>query len=579
VKVLLLHPEDEFSRFGVRAHYDLIVDLGRTPGSTYERWAQQTNCRVISIYDFAEEVESLYGLRQLLQLGMGKFVDDCGLDWWDLLSLEIASELQHLILIVRLAKELGPGCKLFASHAHFLAAALREVLQAPLNISDGRLRAGLRQMGRYCRRFSRLDLSQILQVLFDKYDGQHLLRRHFTTRTRGSGRPAVLLPTAYINGSRTALAYAALITDFEFLLVAARNCARVESLPANVHAASLSPYFCSSSRREIAGLLESWESLRNELIIRAEPFALADATGIFSRIPRLLAWGIGLRDAWNRFFESENIIGCLCTDDSNPPTRLPLLLAKNRGLPALACHHGALDYSMAFKTHHADFYLAKSEMEEDYLHRICRLEDERIVAVAPHLAASVPVRSTVPSDRPWMVFFSEPYGNAGWRIDEVYGELLPRLSSLARTVGLKLVFKLHPFESIKSHRRMLRHHLGDQGRQIEVIAGPPSGRLWRNIRFGITAQSSVAVECSARGIPIFLCAWLRDPYSGYIDQFARFGVGHILRSPKEIEEIAQVLDRPIKTARSWRTATKANSVEGLANLFRETFSLPGASNS
>ena len=68
-----------------------------------------------------------------------------------------------------------------------------------------------------------------------------------------------------------------------------------------------------------------------------------------------------------RRFESENIVGCLCADDSNPYSRIPLILAKRNEVSTLACHHGALDAWMAIKTQHADFYLAKGEMERDYL--------------------------------------------------------------------------------------------------------------------------------------------------------------------------------------------------------------------
>jgi hypothetical protein len=135
---------------------------------------------------------------------------------------------------------------------------------------------------------------------------------------------------------------------------------------------------------------------------------------------------------------------------------------------------------MAIKTNHADVYLAKSEMERDYLRRICHLAPEKIIVAPP--VSSRPPRVLRRSTR-WLVFFTEPYASSGWRSDEVYRDLLPRLCALAQTCGLKLVFKLHPFETIKGHRRMLRRLVPVHERQIEVLAGPPSDQLRNNTRF------------------------------------------------------------------------------------------------
>src|SRR5438874_6730915 len=113
-------------------------------------------------------------------------------------------------------------------------------------------------------------------------------------------------------------------------------------------------------------------------------------------------WGLAVRDAWNELFDSEKITACLCADDSNPYSRLPLIIAKKRGIPALACHHGALDNRMAIKKLHADLYLAKTEMERDYLVRVCRVTKERIVTGAP-ASPQGPARklSPAPSSAGW----------------------------------------------------------------------------------------------------------------------------------------------------------------------------------
>jgi hypothetical protein len=578
LRVLLLHSDDTFPLTGPRKRWDLIVDFRRAPMTSYDNWSRQAGCPLFSLYQFAEEIEDLHRARQLLQLGTGRMVDQGGIDWWDVLSLEIVPHLQQLMLVHRLSKELRANCELYSSRPHPLATALQRLLGTRLTILESRLQSVIHRARHYRDVFSNLDTVQFAQVLEDKLDGGHSIRRRFTGRRHTSGRPVILLPSAYINVSRTALSYAASLPDHQFLLVLTRSSGKLRSLPPNVGSASLTPYFASVDKRETASLLESWNGLRKQLVGGAEEFNTADAVGVLGRIPALLPWGIALRDAWTRLFESEDVTACLCADDSNPPSSLPLIMAKKRGLPALACHHGALDYTMAFKVNHADVYLVKSEMERDYLRRICHLAQEKITIAAPASSKPLPLSGAARRSAPCLVFFTEPYRSYSWRSDEVYRDLLPHLCSLAQTCGLKLVFKLHPFESIKSHRRMLRRLFPEQERQIEVLAGPPSDQLWNNTQLALTVQSSTAMECAALGIPVFLCAWLRDPYSGYVQQYARFGVGRVLDSSEQIAEIPGLLGSQYGQSPQPQASRRGIDTAKLANLFSGTYSLPVASN-
>src|SRR5262249_25147052 len=99
---------------------------------------------------------------------------------------------------------------------------------------------------------------------------------------------------------------------------------------------------------------------------------------------------------------------------------------------------------------------------------------------------------------------------------------------------------------------------------IDVISGPTSENLWSNTRFAMTVQSSTAVECAARCIPVFLCAWLRHAYSGYVQQYARFGVGQVLDRPEQIDHIPGLLHK--QTAQPQVFSTTIASHE-LAELF------------
>ncbi len=556
MKVLLLHPEDTFPHSGNAGDWDLVVDLARAPASTYEGWGRKAGCPVVSLYDFAEEIEDLHHLRDLLQLGMGQVVDRRGIDWWDVLSLTVVPEIRNLLLLRRLAADLHADCELYASRPHPLASALGLLTGGKLMSPEGGLRAKFRGLRHYVDVFRRLDREQLAQIVQDKFDSQHAVRRRIRFRRSRSGRPLVLLPSAYVNVSRTATSYAAMLPDQQFLLVCARATSKLKQTPSNTAMASLDPYFVASDQREIASLRACWEALSARMIASANEFRMAASVGVLQRVAELLSWGVAIRDAWNRVFELENVVGCLCADDSNPYSRIPLILAKQRGLPTLACHHGALDWRMALKTQHADFYLAKGEMERDYLLRVCRVAPERVITGAPAQQSTSPAEPTgAESERQWLVFFTEPYRSAAWRSDEVYRELLPRLSSVAQSSGLKLVFKLHPFDSVKDQRQLLRRYLRPEDeRQVEVISGVPSLELWRKTRVAITVQSTVALECTARGIPVFLCAWLRDSHAGYLPQFARFGIGYVLQSPEQIADIPWLRQerRPPAGGRLWK---------------------------
>lgn len=558
MRVLLLHPEDQLPAARPGKGWDLVVDLGRAPAIAYERWSRRAGCRVISLYDFSQDFEDLRQVRKLLQLGMGQMVDAWGVDWWDVLSLLIEPELHQLMLVDRLSRELERGCELHASRSTNVAMALQALVGAKRIHVEASLRPLMRWARHYRDVFSQLDRAQMSQAFQDKFDRQHWVRRRFARSRQTSRHPVVLLPSAYVNVSRTATSYAALLPDEKFLLVHARNSARLETLPSNVRATSLDSYFVTADAPEAAALAKAWKTLKVRLVTGAEEYAAANAIGVLARIPELMCWGIALRDAWNQVFASENVVACLCADDSNPYTRLPLILAKNRGIPTVACHHGAFDSRMAVKTPHADIYLAKGEIERDYLLGACGVPADKVVLGGqglPAIPEAVLPEATRPSARsnePWLVFFTEPYQAAGWRTDEVYRELLPELWSLAQSCGLKLVFKIHPFESVKGLRRIIRKHLpqpaAEQNASIGVIAGAPSPQLWRNTRVALTVQSTVALQCASLGIPVFLCSWLRDSRSGYVEQFAKFGVGHILKSAAALREVPALLEKQSKTS-------------------------------
>jgi hypothetical protein len=568
LRVLLVHPEDNFKDYAEIHHWDLVVDLARAPASCYEEWSRVADSRVVSLFDFAQGETDLQKTCRLLQAGMGVMVDSFGIDWWDVLSIMIVPELLQTLLVERLANSLVGGWELYATRPSPVASAIRVAVGGKLTAFEKGTQSVVRRVSRYGRVLRSLDAKQIFQVMQDKFDSRHELRRLFSTRPTASLEEVVLLPSAYVNVSRTSVAYAAELPSQQFLLVCARDSAFLREVPPNVRVASLTPYFVSPAEPEIELLKGLWERTKTRILEDEEEFGYGNSAHALDQIPSKLKWGIAIRNAWQAVFESQNIVSCLCADDSNPYTRIPLMLAEQRSLPTIACHHGALDFRVAIKQHHADYYLAKSDMERDYVERFGRIASEDIVVGAPRPSA-LHMLGHRRENPPWLVFFSEPLES--WRTGEVYRELSPALMALAEKLQLQLVVKLHPFENVKTYRRLLRRYLGKKrADQVLVLQEPLSGSGWTKVAVAVAVQSTVALECARLGIPIFLCRWLENSYAAYTRQFVQFGAGRILESVVEIANIPLMLGDAATNAESSARASFAITPERLKRLLLDT---------
>jgi hypothetical protein len=550
MRILLLHPEDDIHASWARAQWDLVVDLGRAPQSLYDEWSAQLRCPVLSIFDSAREIEDLWLWGRVLQLGLGRVVDRFGIDWWDVIGLVLQPELQEVRLAIQLAEKLGTCQKITVSRPSMIAEALRLQLGCPLEVlHSGKGKRVGRTIGRYQRALRSLSVEHLRQVVYDKYDPHYAWRRRLAGRAERSSQRVVLLPSAYSNVTKAALSYAKILPDQQFLLVLARESGAVSPVPNNVQTEVLAAFATEPCDKNELRLLESsWVEMEQSL--RDNPdFSLSIQLGILKKARRWLRWGVAVRDAWNQVFEMRSIVGCLSADDSNPYTRVPLLLALHRGIPAVACHHGALDGRMAFKNHRFSKYLAKGEMEQDYLERICRVNPHKIEIGA----ASAPSehRSLWTEDAPWIVFFSESYEADSWRVEAMYRELLPRLLASARRSGKRIVVKLHPFESLRQRRRILNRILNSADQHLVSLTDEPFSRqILEKTWCAVAVESTAAFECATVGIPVFLCGWLRHAYVGYSPQYARFGVGRMMEVPDDLLKIPDTL----------RTAIPADNV-------------------
>jgi hypothetical protein len=551
MRILLIHSEDD-PETGTWAGltWDRMVDLGMGGVRTYERWKRRSRCPITTLSSLRRGFDDFRRVRELLGQGCGRLVDEQGLDWWEIMSLLLHGEVETFLVLQRFAETVGSGDEVYISRPGLHASLLQSLLITRVHIFPLRKEAQRGGLGHYVRVSNKLSAPQMIDVFWDKYDSGYQLRGRLARRRQPSHRPSVLLPTAYVNVSRTGVAYANTFTEENFLLVATRRSGWVEDLPRNVAATWLSFYASVRDRKaENADMQSRWQSLLKELVQTTE-YEILNRLGYLDSFPRRFRHGFEVRDAWRNVLDSEPIEAVLCADDSNPYTRIPLLLAQARGLPNIACHHGALDGRYVFKRNYGDVIWAKGKMEEDYLVRRCGVPAERVEIGAPMLPTNWNTVNT-PTEKgfqPYVVFFSEACDVTGGRQQEFYRDILPPLADLALATGRKLVVKLHPAESERERAGMVTRILtAEQKAATIVVSGPLTEDLLSKTWFGITILSTVAMECAVRGIPCFLCKWLESWPYGYVEQFIEFGVGIGLNDPAEIGKIPEYLTRnPVK---------------------------------
>jgi hypothetical protein len=185
-------------------------------------------------------------------------------------------------------------------------------------------------------------------------------------------------------------------------------------------------------------------------------------------------------------------------------------------------------------------------MERDYLLRVCGLPPERVVVAGPAARSrTIPTQERAQDQRSQILFFSEPYESAGWRTEEIYKEILPQLARLAHEFGRKLVVKLHPFESRHQRMALIAKVLSPaEAPMVDVVEGPFTPELVAKAWFALTVESTTVIDCSLLGVPCFVCEWLISSPYGYTSQYARFGVGRILQSREQLNEIPRVVMDP-----------------------------------
>jgi len=545
LKILLLHPDDSPCR-GPWSHekWDLIVDFGKSSQITQAAWQEQMHCQVLQLDSLRRAEADFEQLRKITRAGNAQLLDTTGVDWWVLLSVLLYTPLDEALLIGRLCEQLDATAEFYATRTGWPASGVGFLLQRPVNSFREKGRpTRLRHYGEMLRRFS---FDQLAQIFLDKYDPRYQWRKRFATRRSDPQKPLVLFPSAYTNVSRMASGYARMFPEQQFLVVATRRSGTHFDPAHNVACESLAAYASGSeSLAELHGMLAKWQALKQSLEDFPEMNLLSRA-GLLAEFPAHLRDGLALRNTWQTVLAEEDVLAVMCGDDSNPNTRLPVLLARQQGIPTMDFHHGALDRIFLLKELSSDFYLAKGEMERDYLVRFCHLPAQRVVVAGPARPQSTSSASREHHKDSTIVFFSEPYEIGGWRAEEVYREILPTLSRIAREFGRRFIVKLHPFESRQQRSILLGRVLpAEEAALVECVEGPFTPQLVANAWFAVTVESTTVLDCTLLGVPCFVCTWLTasSPH-GYTRQYARFGVGRSLASAAELNRLPQLLTEP-----------------------------------
>ena len=501
-------------------------------------------CPVLRADSFRHGIADAKHVREIFSAGRGRLIDEEGIDWWDLLSLLVAPYALTLPALLSVAKEISPSAELWATRPGGVASMVALVLRSSLRTFEpgGLARSAARAM-HYAGLVRRFSVGQFAEIFLDKYDSGYRWRSRVASRPRRCAEPVVLLPSAYANVSRMAADYARLLPAKSFLMVATRRSARQFVAPANVQVRDLAGYAKGDSAgKEVTSLTERWMKLRADLCVSPELRLLVQA-GLLNSFPHWIRNGVSARDAWRDVLEREPVDGVLCGDDSNLYTRLPVMLAARRKIKTVDFHHGAFDGRYSLKALPCDLYLAKNEMERDYLVRVCGLPAERVVIGAPRPAnrdgaIESGVMESPHASQTSAVLFSEPYELAGMRADQVYRELLPPLCHVARQSGHGVILKLHPFESLSQRRRVVHDILSPEDRNLmNLVDGPLTSELMARAWCGITVESTTVVDCLRNGVCCFLCGWMSLSPFDYPQQYARFGIGEVLQNAQELLEI------------------------------------------
>ncbi len=553
MKVLFVHPDDSpVEGVWSQSRWDLVIDLGWAGEAAYRAWERLLGCRVLSFHSFAQGPEDVRRVADILEPGLGILVDSLGFDWWDILAPTRVLELLQVLNAKRVAGAIS-SAELVGTRFHPLMGLIARWVGRDIGCiekqQESTARRGLRKIQKVTSLFNP---GQLAQIALDKWDMDYRLRAWFSAehgarRVSPSHEPAILLPSSYVNVTRMLNGYAKLLPGEKFLLVTTRASGAMGDTGKNIRRKSLAGFaprrLTAAVRTEARQLVKQWNEMQQGPLRANDEITWATENGWFQSIGASLDRWLRIQEAWQHVLSTEHISAVLCGDENNPMNRIPVLLARRQGLPTVHCDHGALNILLSLRTPACGHYLAKGEMERDFMSRRMSIDPRRVTVGAPGELFSRRSEAMIPSRLgKAIVFFSEQHELTLGRTRILYEQLLPGLCAIAGGKGSRVIVKLHPFESPASRRRMLEEVLSAAEMElVDLVHGPPTAELFANIWFAVTVESSVAVDCASRCIPCFLCSWFVQPLTGYEQQFVRYGAALRLENPEQIEHIPNML--------------------------------------
>src|ERR1700683_148845 len=133
MRVLLLHPNDSPRRGPWASQcWDLVVDLAKSAQFSADVWQEQMHCSVLRSESFREGAEDVEAVRKAISSGKNYLLDEEGIDWWELISLQFVPDLLTLLPLGRLAVEIGSSDELWATREGWPVSALAILLDRPI---------------------------------------------------------------------------------------------------------------------------------------------------------------------------------------------------------------------------------------------------------------------------------------------------------------------------------------------------------------------------------------------------------------------------------------------------------------
>jgi hypothetical protein len=113
MRILFLHSEDAAqSGAWPKMRWDQVIDLGISGAHTYERWGEFFQCPVS---DLGFQRIDPGPVRNALGAGLGFLLDDHGIDWWEVISMQYVQQIYRIVALQELVSNISAQDEVFVS--------------------------------------------------------------------------------------------------------------------------------------------------------------------------------------------------------------------------------------------------------------------------------------------------------------------------------------------------------------------------------------------------------------------------------------------------------------------------------